>query len=95
MAILIIKRNGSEEPYEQEKITKVVQAAGLRPIDAEELAQKVTDWLEKRNKGKVTSIEVRDKVFKELEKVDKYASGLYAWYQNLKDKKYSQSSTTQ
>jgi len=86
--ILVIKRNGSIEPYDSEKIIRVTTAAGLRPIDASELAQKVTNWIEKEGIFEITSIQIRDQIFKELEKMDKHASGLYAWYQNLKDKKY-------
>lgn len=86
----IIKRNGAKEPFEAEKIAKVVQAAGLRPVDAAELAERIEKWVNARGKTELTSIEIRDRVFLELEKVDKYASGLYAWYQNLKDKKYSE-----
>lgn len=86
---MVIKRNGEQEPFDPEKIAAVVQAAGLRPIDAAELADKVETWVKKQNKNSLSSLEIRDKVFKEIEKVDKYASGLYAWYQNLKDKRYA------
>ncbi len=86
--IMVIKRNGNLEPFDQEKIVRVVTAAGLRPIDAAGLAEKVAHWVEKQKNSGVTSIQIRDKVFKELEKVNKYASGLFAWYQNLKDKNY-------
>jgi len=85
----VIKRDGTIEPYDAGKIMRVVAAAGLRPVEASELSDKITSWLETKKNGEVTSIDIRDKVFEELEKVDKYASGLFAWYQNLKDKKYS------
>jgi transcriptional regulator NrdR family protein len=89
--IMVIKRGGSKELFDPEKISRVVAAAGLRPVEAAELAEGVARWIELTGKEEVSSIEIRDRVFKELEKVDKYASGLYAWYQNLKDKKYRQS----
>jgi len=88
--ILVIKRNGSIEPYDPEKIVRVITAAGLRPIDASELARTITDWIEKQGVFEVTTIQIRDQIFKELEKVDRHASGLFAWYQNLKDKQYKQ-----
>lgn len=90
--VTIIKRNGAKELFDPEKITRVVQAAGLRPVDAAELTDKVVAWIEKQSKRQFTSIEIRDKVFKEIEKIDKYASGLFAWYQNLKDQKYAATS---
>ncbi|RJR28913.1 hypothetical protein C4564_03740 [Candidatus Microgenomates bacterium] len=94
MGVLIIKRDDTTEPYEEEKIVRVVQAAGLRPIDAEELAKKITSWIETENKASVSSIDIRDRVFLELEKVDKYASGLFAWYQTTKDKSYNPDKTS-
>jgi len=86
---MVIKRNGERELFDADKITRVVSAAGLRPVDASELSDRVASWAQKQGKPSITSLAIRDKVFKELEKADKYASGLYAWYQNLKDKKYS------
>lgn len=85
---MVIKRDGKEEPFDAEKVSKVVQAAGLRPVEASELSEKISQWIEGLDRKTLTSIEIRDKVFKELEKIDKYASGLFAWYQNLKDKRY-------
>lgn len=87
--IKIIKRDGRSEIFDPDKIIKVVTASGLRPVDAEELAKKISEWVRGLNRVSITSIEIRDQVFKELAKMDQYASGLYAWYQNLKDKKYS------
>lgn len=89
-ALMIIKRNGAKEPFDAEKISRVAQAAGLRPIDASELADRIDRWAKNLKENEITSIKVRDRVFKEIEKVDKYASGLFAWYQNLKDKKYAE-----
>lgn len=86
--IMVIKRNGEMEVFDPEKIVRVVTAAGLRPIDAAGLAEKITDWAEKQGAGGISAIQIRDRVFNELEKMDKYASGLFAWYQNLKDKSY-------
>lgn len=87
---MIVKRNGAKEPFDAEKISQVVQAAGLRPVDAAELADRIDRWAKNQTKNELSSIEIRDRVFKEIEKVDKYASGLYAWYQNLKDKRYAE-----
>lgn len=86
MKVTIIKRDGKPEDFDIEKIARVAQASGLRPVDAEELSKTVADWVESLGKKSITSIEIRDKVFEELEKKDKYASGLFAWYQTTKDK---------
>ncbi len=86
--VMVIKRNGNREPFDPEKITKVISAAGVRPVEAAEVAEKISSWIESLRQKEVSSIAIRDRVFHELEGVDKYASGLYAWYQNLKDKKY-------
>lgn len=87
--VFVVKRNGARELFDAEKVARVVQAAGLRPIDAADLAERVDRWAKNKENKEITSIEIRDRVFKEIEKMDKYASGLFAWYQNLKDQKYS------
>jgi len=85
--IKVRKRDGQLESYDPDKVSRVAQAAGARPIDADEISSSVTDWLESNGQEVVDSTSIRDQVFKELEKKDKYASGLFAWYQSLKDKK--------
>lgn len=85
---MVVKRNGNREPFDPEKITKVISAAGVRPVEASEISENIARWVEGLRAKEVSSIAIRDQVFKELENVDKYASGLYVWYQNLKDKKY-------
>lgn len=87
MKIKVVKRDGSTEDFDLEKIARVTQAAGLRPVEASEVAEILADWVESLGKSQVTAIEIRDKVFQELESRDKYASGLFAWYQSTKDKK--------
>lgn len=82
----VIKRDGTKQFYEPDKIARVAQASGLSPIDAEELTEAINLWIESRGSNTVKSLEIRDRVFSELERRDKAASGLFAWYQSLKSK---------
>ena len=85
MQTKVIKRDKSEEPFDQEKIIRVVKAAGLTNTQAKELADYVSNWA--RGKDKITSLEIRDKVLHKLKELNKYAADMFEWYQKTKDKK--------
>jgi len=86
MKVQIVKRDGTPEKYDPQKIERVVEAAGLNPEEAKILSGKVTNWLVTNKKEKITSLEIRDQVIKELEAVDEYAANLFKWYQKVKTK---------
>lgn len=81
----VIKRDGTLEDYTEEKIKKVVTAAGINPDEAKTLAGNITKWLEKNNMLKVTSLQIRDHVIDELKKVNQYAANFFIWYEKTKD----------
>jgi len=83
----VIKRDGSIEDFNQNKIARVVKAAGLNDNRAQKLAKKVAEWLEAKKQAQVTSLQIRDKVIEELQKVDKYAANLFVSYQKTKEPK--------
>jgi len=85
--ITIIKRGGSEEVFDKNKITKVVKAAGLSDNQAALLSENVNTWVEKCGKEKITSLEIRDKVLEQLKTMNDNAAGLYEWYEKTKDAK--------
>lgn len=84
MDIQIIKRDGTKEPYDEEKIIRVVKAAGLDDEKSIELAHAVTQKLQGTNIEDVTSIRIRDIVLEELKIMDQYAANLFEWYQKTK-----------
>jgi transcriptional regulator NrdR family protein len=85
MKVEVIKRDGSIEEFEKEKIAKVVKAAGLTEEKAEALSNKVAEEIRNLEKERVSSKEIRDLVTSELKKADEYAYGLYVWYEKMKD----------
>jgi len=82
--IFVIKRNGDKQVFDPEKVQRVVIASGISPLDSEEIVENIVSWLESRGKNIVSSMEIGDKLFQELEKVDKNASGVFAWHQTRK-----------
>lgn len=82
----VIKRNGSVEKYDPDKIKRVVMAAGLAEEKAAELVKNVNSWAKRQKKVKVTSLEIKDQVLKVIKELDRYASEQYAWYEGTKDK---------
>src|SRR3989344_156782 len=85
MGIQIIKRSGLKEPYYQDKIERVVVAAGLKPKEGKLLAENITAWIKNLGQNEITSEDVRNKVSGELAKVNRFAKNAYDWYEKSKD----------
>ena len=86
MDITVIKRDGSKEPYQEEKLKKVVKTAGCVDGECNIVANKVTGWLEDSEKKEITSLEIRDAVIEEMKKTNENAANMFEWYQKTKDK---------
>jgi len=84
MKIKVIKKDGSTENFDQDKIARVTEAAGLSAKKAQILAANVTKWAEEwakiKREPRVSSLEIRWKVIEELQDVNKHATNLYIWY---------------
>ena len=85
MNLQIIKRDGSLENYSEEKIRKVVVAAGLKLDQAKLLTHNITYWLKTKTFTKLSSLKLRDQVNEELKKINKEAHDLYTWYQKTRE----------
>lgn len=83
--ILVIKRDGSREPFDPRKIARVVVAAGLRQEQAENLSRQVDTWAQSQTEAELSSLVIRDRVLSLLREVDESAANLYAWYQKTKN----------
>lgn len=81
----IIKRDGSKEPFEAEKIVRVVKAAGLDDRQSQELAAHVAEWIESQPDQAVSSLTVRDEVQKQLDSMNRYVADLFRWYEKTKE----------
>jgi len=89
----IIKRNGSVEPFNRDKIMRgLVLACKKRPITLEMIG-KIVDNIEQQlkdlDKGAVESAEIGDILLKRLKSLDKIAylrfASVYKEFSNLKD----------
>jgi transcriptional regulator NrdR family protein len=89
MKIEVIKKDGSVQPFDQVKIAKVVEAAGLTPRQAETVAARVAqwanDWIKIKGQPQITTLEIRWKVIDELQDLNKRAADLYIWYKKTQD----------
>ena len=81
----VIKRDGSREPFDPNKIIKVLKAAGMNEADATKLAQSVTTWLENQDGAELTSLAIRDQVAVQLRSADPDIANLYTWYEKTKE----------
>lgn len=82
----VVKRDGSIEKYDEQKIARVVSAAGLAADESQALARGITAWLEERDQETIPSLEIRDRVLIELTKANERVADFFAWYQHTKDK---------
>ncbi len=80
----IIKRDGSKEPFDLDKIARVVTAAGLEPDETDRLVNKLTDWINSLNKVEISSLEVRDQVLLALDSINTSVANLFRWYQKTR-----------
>lgn len=85
MIIKVIKRDGKIEDFDKKKIAKIAVATGLYPEKAKALANKVESRIKEMKVSNIKSTDIRDLVSEELQLADKYASGLYTWYEKTKD----------
>jgi len=85
MQTKVVKRNGMLEAFNKNKIKKVVKATGLEEDQANKLALKLENWVERKGLKEISSLAIRDQVVKELGKVNTYSANLYKWYQKTKE----------
>ncbi|KKQ36452.1 MAG: hypothetical protein US53_C0051G0002 [Candidatus Woesebacteria bacterium GW2011_GWA1_37_7] len=86
--IKVEKRDGKLEDFECEKIIRVVSAAGLDNREAKILCDQIELWLGKIKEPKITSLQVRDQVLVEIQKINKNAAKKFIWFEKYKDKNY-------
>ncbi|MFH2021965.1 MAG: ATP cone domain-containing protein [Patescibacteria group bacterium] len=84
--IKVLKRDGSLENFNQEKIHLVTKAAGLTEEQAKNLTKKAVDWVFSTGKSTVSSLDIRLKVAAMLKEISEYSAGLYEWYEKTKKK---------
>lgn len=85
MKTKVVKRDGSLEDYDEAKIARVAEAAGLESGQAQVVAVNITKWLKENSILKVTSLQIRDQLLEDLKKFDGKAADLFVWYEQTKD----------
>jgi len=93
MANQVIKKDGSKEPFDVEKIKKGIrlasQQAGLDETKQNEITEKVTTKVVEMLQGQeeVRAIEIRDKILGELDLYAPSVSAAWRDYEMSKSKK--------
>ena len=82
--LTVIKRDGTKDTYNPEKIKSVLTAAGLESPDTDNLISNINNWISNQNR-EITTLEIRDQVINQLEQINPYVAGLFKWYQKTKD----------
>jgi len=87
---MVIKKNGSREPFDRNKILIGIQKAfQKRPISAEEMegvVQRVEEFLQEKGEKEINSSVIGEKVMQELHNIDEVAYVRFASvYRSFRD----------
>lgn len=85
MPVRVIKRDGSKEDFTVDKISRVVEAAGLKKDEVQNVTNNTLAWLQQINTDEISSLQIRDKVIEELKKINEYSANMFSWYEQTKD----------
>jgi len=85
MLLQVIKRDSRIEEFDEDKIARVVTAAGLKPSEALDLAIRVARWAQSLGKPQITTYAIREKIIEELRKINPTVAQFYSQYEKAKD----------
>ena len=83
--IKVIKRDGTTEEYSEEKVKRVVKAAGLSDEQVVEFTEEISTWIMTLTDTSLTSLQIRDMILEKLPKINPSAADLYKWYESTKE----------
>lgn len=86
MAFRIIKRDKQIEDFNQAKIKNVIMSAGLTEEQANHCLFELSKWAESTGKPLITTIQLRDHIIIEMQKVNHDAAVNYINYEKDRDK---------
>lgn len=86
MKIQVIKKDGTLEDFEKDKIERVTTAAGLSENQARKLADKISGWIKSGGKKQITTLQIRNQVVSQLQKINQFAANAFLWYEKTKDR---------
>ena len=84
-SIRVTKRDGTIEEYSEEKVKRVVKAAGLSDNQATEFTKEISNWIKTLTDTSLTSLQIRDMILEKLPKLNPSAANLYKWYESTKE----------
>ena len=85
MKFQVIKKDGTLEDFEKDKIESVTIAAGLSRELAKKLASDIEKWAETSGKNQITTLQIRNQVLLELKGLNEFAANAFVWYEKTKD----------
>lgn len=86
MSFRVVQRDKQIEDYNLGKMIRVMEAAGVSKEEATRVGMTITRWIEKSGKPLITTLQIRDRVIIELQKINHEAAKHYIEYEKKKDK---------
>ncbi len=74
------KKDGSLEEFSRDKVYDSLLAAGLTPVDAEDLVKQIQAWVESSD-STISTLEIRERSIDLMENKDVAAAQRYKTYQ--------------
>ena len=85
MKFQVVKKDGTLEDFEKDKIERVTLAAGLSQAQAKKLAGDIETWAESLGKNQIPTLQIRNQVLSELNNLNQFAANAFLWYEKTKD----------
>jgi len=79
----VVKRDGTVEDFDGNKISRVCEALGLSPSQVDVLIKNVSLRVAKLPGDRVSSNQIRDFVINELKDINDYTAEQYLWYHKM------------
>jgi transcriptional regulator NrdR family protein len=86
MSFRVVKRDKQIEDFNHGKIKNVIMAAGLSEEEANKVMVELSKWAEGTGKPLITTIQLRDHIIVEMQKINHNAAINFINYEKDRDK---------
>lgn len=81
--MIVVKRDGKSEPYDENKLIKICESLGLSEIQEDNLVRNVTNKVKAYNGDVIPTYLIHDYVYDELTKISDYFAEQFDWYYKM------------
>lgn len=86
MSFRVVKRDKQIEDFNEAKIVNVLESCGISHEEAQQFSVRIFQWVTDTKKPLVTTLQIRDRIITELQKMNREAAEHYIQYEINRDK---------